>query len=181
VILTYAPCLIPPKNLKDPVRVGQAKDNQSKMVRLLERLRKIPGKQYRKHKTLILNKAVEAIEQKAKKFTYEELEKVKQRIEKIFEKIRKMDETEFQLNKQDLAKQLSFLKKQEKVESQLLKAQRENRIIRSKIRHNFLNPAIKNVLQERLKIMKEFEMKKPVDLDRISPADNCKDGKCAID
>ena len=36
VMVTYKPCLIPPKNLKDPVRVGQASDS-SHAVQILER------------------------------------------------------------------------------------------------------------------------------------------------
>ena len=38
VLQEYQPCLIPPKNLKDPVRVGQARDD-SHLARWLERAR----------------------------------------------------------------------------------------------------------------------------------------------
>ena len=38
VLATYKPCLIPPKNLKDPVRVGQANDN-TRLAGWLERTR----------------------------------------------------------------------------------------------------------------------------------------------
>ncbi len=41
VLAEYKPCLVPPKNLKDPVRIGQATDN-SGMERWLTRARKAP-------------------------------------------------------------------------------------------------------------------------------------------
>jgi len=42
VLRTYKPCLIPPRNLKDPVRVGQANDS-SQLERWLERARRTPA------------------------------------------------------------------------------------------------------------------------------------------
>ena len=44
VLATYKPCLMPPKNLKDPVRVGQASDS-TRMVRWLDRARRKTDRQ----------------------------------------------------------------------------------------------------------------------------------------
>ncbi|MHC4161865.1 MAG: hypothetical protein ACYSUM_07030 [Planctomycetota bacterium] len=41
VIRTYAACLVPPKNLRDPVRAGQATDTEP-LERMLDHLRKLP-------------------------------------------------------------------------------------------------------------------------------------------
>jgi len=41
VLAEYKPCLLPPKNLKNPVRVGQARDT-SHLARWLERMRSLP-------------------------------------------------------------------------------------------------------------------------------------------
>lgn len=49
VLADYKPCLIPPKNLKDPVRVGQAPSN-SGYIKALERIRQIPSAVYARRK-----------------------------------------------------------------------------------------------------------------------------------
>lgn len=58
VLGTYKPCLIPPKNLKDPVRVGQAND-RSHLERWLERARKTPPNRLSRLADTLLDKEAE--------------------------------------------------------------------------------------------------------------------------
>lgn len=56
----------------------------------------------------------------------------------------------------------------------------DDAIIDGKIRAFLLHPRAAALYEIRLKQLKEATAGKPVDLSQISPADNCKNGGCAI-
>lgn len=46
IIDDFKPCLIPPKDLRDPARVGQAQGDATGAMYMLERLRRVPSGRY---------------------------------------------------------------------------------------------------------------------------------------
>jgi hypothetical protein len=98
VLVDYKACLIPPKNLKNPVRVGQASDH-APLERWLGRARKTPAGRRQKLIDTLLEKEAER---------FGELNPVErqQRVGLLLETVRgaaEMTETEFELDKAELA------------------------------------------------------------------------------
>jgi hypothetical protein len=101
VIRDYKPCLVPPKNLKDPVRVGQANDN-SMFSRLLERARNIPATRRQRAVDFILSREQKYLGQ----YSQQQLQQRRELMLKTIEEAAAMDDTEFQLHKEELADRL---------------------------------------------------------------------------
>lgn len=101
VLADYKACLIPPKNLKNPVRTGQANDH-SRFEQWLSRARKAKGDRLRK-----LVKFV--IEKEAEKLGESDEATRQKRISQLYDAARQaaaMSDTEFELSRADLAEQL---------------------------------------------------------------------------
>ena len=179
VLVDYKPCLIPPKDLKDPVRVGQASDD-SAITKTLEQLRKLPQRKYDEDKKKIAEKQLSKIEEHQGRWPDGEREKKLQELVKFIDKVRAMSDVDFEMNKSELAKEFSKFARKEMLEEKLEKISKEDKIVRDKIRAFLLNPRIVPLLRERIKQLKQANYGKPVDLDKISPAPSCKTGGCAI-
>jgi len=106
IVEDFKPCLIPPKNLRDPARVGQAVGDASGAVDLLERMRKIPERRYAKAKGTMVEKYMDKYEEKIRLLTPEEKKQELTRVEEIVDQARAMSEVDFQMKKEDLGKQL---------------------------------------------------------------------------
>lgn len=180
VLEDYKPCLIPPKNLKDPVRVGQANDS-SRAVNMLKKLRQIPDKIIDEKRGEIIEAAIERVEKHGGKFKEEERVQVKQKLADIIKKTRAMSDVDFELNKEDLAKELSFLHKIDYLEEKIKELGGTRDVVARKITSFFLNPRMIPLLEERIHQVETHVVDDQTDLDKISPADKCKDGQCAID
>lgn len=180
VLEDYKPCLIPPKNLKDPVRVGQANDS-SQAVNMLKKLRQIPDKIIEEKRDEIVETTIERVEKQGGKFKEDERAQAKQKLADIIKKARAMSDVDFELNKEDLAKELSFLHKIDYLEGKIKEMGGTKDVVSHKIKAFFLNPRIVALLEERIHQVETHVVDDQTDLDRISPADKCKDGHCAID
>lgn len=98
VISEYNPCLLPPKDLKDPVRVGQANDS-SRMISVLERARHVPEDQ-------LDSLARQIIERETRHYgKLDDHDRLRRErlIVNTARKAQEMDDTEFELNKAELA------------------------------------------------------------------------------
>lgn len=105
VVNSFKPCLIPPKNLRDPVRAGQASDNMGAIKRL-RRLRDLPDEIWEKRKDRIISRMVDRYSKRKYEMTGEEKLQEKNRLKALFEQVRSMSETEFELEKEALAENL---------------------------------------------------------------------------
>ena len=63
VIATFSPCIVPPKSLTDPVRVGQAQGTET-VERIVDLLRRAPQKLYDKEVKRIVDLALKQFEKK---------------------------------------------------------------------------------------------------------------------
>lgn len=179
VIVGYSPCLIPPKDLKDPVRVGQA-NSTGPAVKALEGLRSIPEKRWSEKRDEIVDKALARIEEQSGRFPDAERAKKKEALGAILDRARAMDDVEFELEKESLAKQFEQFDRKEALKKELEAMAGPDLVLDQKIRAILLHPRSAALYEIRLKQTKAAQIGKSVDLDKISPADNCKSGGCAI-
>lgn len=102
VLSEYKPCLIPPRNLKDPVRVGQANDS-SHHVRWLTRARRASRDRLRKLVDLLLEKEAEHFGEP----TRSERQKRVVLLRRTVRKAAAMSDVEFELSKAELAERIA--------------------------------------------------------------------------
>jgi len=151
IIETFRPCLVPPKDLKDPVRAGQVASDRG--VRMLARVRRVPERLWRERKHFIASRHVEKIGHGRLEITDKEARAAEEKhFIDVVEKARAMSDVEFEMEKSALAQQLS---PQERL-GQLLE---RSRVVRSKAVPRqvsraarwLLHPRIIPILAERLK------------------------------
>jgi hypothetical protein len=101
IVSEFKPCLIPPDELGEPARAGQA-DPSSKLITKLRRLRELPDWAWENRKEFIVERVVERI---AKHFrlTDEEMDAEYARLLKLFERARALSEIDFEVEKLTLA------------------------------------------------------------------------------
>ncbi|MFH0889286.1 MAG: hypothetical protein V1871_08785 [Planctomycetota bacterium] len=172
IINTFNPCLIPPKDLKNPVRAGQAQNNEM-AVELLRHLRRVPDEVFEERKSEIAQRHLEMIQKRLGKLTDEEKERESQRLLKVIEKVRAMTDKEFELNGPGLANEFMNESKKDLSRDKDLREEIEQI---ERIRHGgpsrlgryLLNPKIIPILEKRLEIMKNPRKIAPADLDKIN-------------
>lgn len=180
VIIDFAPCLIPPANLKDPVRVGQANDT-SAATRAIERLRSIPKERWAEEKPALLDRILAEAQQHNGDFPAKELPKKRAALERLVEKARSLKDVDFELGKEDLAEEFSkLLDRKEEIKNRLETLTGEDEVLCQKVSAFLLHPRAQALLEGRRRQIREAPAGK-TDLDAIDPADSCHDGKCAID
>lgn len=150
VIKTYKPCLIPPKNLRDPVRAGQAHDN-TPGIKMLERIRQTPKKTFNTRTEQIADKTLSRIEANGGKWESEVRPKKVEDLKKCLIEAYNLSDVEFELHKSELADKITSFSKKEYLEDELEDIEGfGEKQIREKIRINLLNPRIIDVLQTQL-------------------------------
>lgn len=154
VIADYKPCLIPPKNLKDPVRVGQATSNEAGIA-ALRRLRSIPAVIYQRRKGEIIEGLARKIEARGGQYPAEEREAFKQRLTVLVDRVRSLSDADFELQSNELATEFRKLARKEMLKEQLkeLTAPSEDVQLMNKIIANLLHPRVEVVVSERLQIL----------------------------
>lgn len=110
VIEDFTPCLIPPKSLRDPARVGQASGDTSGVEAVLERLRNAPSERYSRIREEALDRHIDKLEREIGVMTNEEKEAERIRVKGIIEKARKMSKVDFELNKSEMAREIGPMK-----------------------------------------------------------------------
>lgn len=159
VIATFKPCLLPPKNQKNPVRVGQASSNEG-AINILRKLRDVPQKVYDAKKNDILQKQFARFEEKHGKLTDEEKIKEQERLFGLVENVRTMSDEEFEINKEELANEFKVKDLREELSERLktLTEQREkDKPKLNKTGRFFLNPKMLGILEAKLEGLKNFK------------------------
>ncbi|MBI4833724.1 MAG: hypothetical protein HY811_02735 [Planctomycetes bacterium] len=170
IINTFNPCLIPPKNLKDPVRAGQANDNEM-LMNLFQRIREIPDEVFERDKDKIVRKHLEMLQEHIGKLTQDEYKEEKECFLELIEEVRNMDDVEFELNAPDMATKYMERGKKlkgEDLREEIMQLEKTRRGGVGKIGHFILNPAMAPILAKRLEMMKNTPKAEPVDLDKVN-------------
>lgn len=159
VIKGFKPCVVPPHDLRDPIRVGQASSNEY-AVRMLKRIRSIPSQKF----PTVLDRIVEVHLDKISRryrLTDEEIAQERQRMRELLKKVYYMDDVDFEMNKEELADEFKYKDKVEVLREDLRNIQQElyrtqkvrDPVGTSKIVRYFLDPEIIPLLQYRLKLL----------------------------
>jgi hypothetical protein len=173
VLYDYVTCLIPPRNLRDPVRVGQATDHEAQ-VRALRQIRAIPALAYANRKGVIAEEALRRIEEHGGVYPPEERAQVKARLVAFFDRVRALSDVEFELNKEELAEELERFNRREQLKAALEQRQDRREVIRRKIRLHLLHPRIVALLEARLQQQEQFQLPPPADLASLPGANQPK-------
>ncbi len=180
VLEDYDACLIPPKNLKDPVRVGQASDT-SHGEKILEKMRKIPADRYEKLREAIAENHLRAIQERQGTFNATEEPAMRALWHRVVDKARGLDEVAFELEKSALARELEPLAREKVLKDRIEELAGGPAVKARRNVATFLcDPRIAPLLEERLARLEKEEREGQVNLDTIRPADGCRDGRCAI-
>ncbi|MEK7449677.1 MAG: hypothetical protein AAB019_09360 [Planctomycetota bacterium] len=169
VIEDFTPCLTPPKDQKNPVRVGQAKDNAN-VVKLLRRIREVPEEVYQEKREKLLAKAFEKFEKNKGPLTAEEKSLEEERLFDLVDEVRLMADEEFEINKEDIAKEFAIKDKAKELENQLKEISEyryKDKKGLNKIGRFFLNELACPILQERLTKLADFKQAPLINLDEL--------------
>jgi len=141
----FVPCIIPPKG---ELRIGQAND-YSGVVRMLERIRKIPERVYRWNKERIIFRTIERM--KVNLFPWNEIDEneMENYFSKLFDKVRALSDADFQLQKDKLAEELISTFSPKKKKQDLI----------DKIRFFLLDPDIIPILEHKLNLNDQVEIR----------------------
>lgn len=105
VAQNFEPCLIPPLNLREPVRAGQAASPEG-AVKLLRRLKKLPEAQWQARKNTIAQRRVDLVSKHHYRLTEPEKAEVKARFLSLVERVRSMSDMDFEMEKDRLAQEM---------------------------------------------------------------------------
>jgi len=153
VLHTYKSCLVPPRNLRDPVRAGQAVDS-GRTVRLLTRMRKIPSRRYDRDAARIHDATLAEIERREGSFTKDERRAALRMLAATVRKARALDEVTFQVQLQDLAAGLEPLYRLHELKDELAHKTGKPELLRAKTAKFLLDPAIAPLCRRRIEQLK---------------------------
>jgi len=164
VIKTFKPCVTPPRDLRDPIRAGQAKAG-SHFVKLLVRLRRLPPHIFWRQLDKIVDRHITGYS-KAHPMTEEEKAAERKRLREMLVKIYRMDDVDFEMQKNKLAEELKVRDKAHIIHDEIKRLHQELQKWQKKVMPGnyspivrwFLNPEIVlPVLKERIARMEDEE------------------------
>ena len=107
IIEEFSPCLIPPKNLRDPVAVGQA-STTDRELRALQVIRKMPESVYRERKTPVAQKVIARGEREKGVVPDDVRDGMVATYVAKMDSMREMSDVDFELHKEKLAKEFKL-------------------------------------------------------------------------
>ena len=174
VVADYNACLIPPKNLKDPVRVGQAADH-SRYERWLDRARKTSGRQL----TTMIDRTLDAEAEHLASLSHAERKQRRTLLLKTARQVAKMPAAEFELGKAELAESIAPRDRKKELKGEIASLARARGLPGAIARH-MLRPQFIAQLRERGRQLAEGLVQEQANLAQGPQAENCAEG-CAID
>jgi hypothetical protein len=150
VVQNFRPCLIPPPELRDPIRAGQASSNH-KFIDRLRRLRQVPGWAWNARRDAVATRIAERISRHLYLDDGDRLAE-EARLRALLDRVRELSDVDFEMQKNSIA---SELKPRDRIEA--LREEIFRRLPRGKNRKKsrlgrfLLHDAIIPILEERLK------------------------------
>jgi len=169
IVEDFKPCLIPPKNLRNPTRAGQANDS-SRVERLLSRSRTIPSPKFERKMNVYFDKHIEKLEKYGGPMSDEKIEAERERVLAIVKEARALSDVDFELNKQELARRIDTSEENKKKALLLSHGTR-----RGKIARFLLSERIIPILEERIIVASAPSNRTSIRLDSIKPAEDCRE------
>ncbi|RME79936.1 MAG: hypothetical protein D6785_10805 [Planctomycetota bacterium] len=177
----FKACLLPPKDFKNPVRVGQAM-NLSGAINFFEKYRKATPGQKAKMEARFFQHLKKTIKRKTGIMDEPLFRKESHRLKSILKEVNSLSEIQFQLKKNKLAKEFHFKNPLKELEKKVkeIKWNKEK-----KLGKESLIPQIRVFLSKNLLSILEYKYRKFVsykkgkaDLKKIKGVENCK--SCAV-
>lgn len=109
IVEGFIPCLIPPSDLKNPVRVGQAGAAEGPLARMAELIYATPEDVWRERKMILLSKVSQKMEEETGKLSDSMRTDLLNRLSETAKKIRATDPVDFPLKKGDLADEMLLI------------------------------------------------------------------------
>jgi hypothetical protein len=154
VIRTYESCLIPPKDLRDPVRAGQANDTGA-LERMLDHLRKLPLDD---DPYAVANRFLTHIESHDGKFPAEERQCALNLVLGVAYEAQSLDEVGYVAQRSELASRLAPVRRLPTLKEKLGDIEGADTVIRKKIAAFLLDPRIAPLAKDRIERMKNGTM-----------------------
>lgn len=150
VVENFKPCLIPPLDLRNPVRAGQA-SAAAGVFKRLQRLRQIPEKHWRARRQQIAQRVVDRYSRHHYRMTEAEKQAEAARILRVMDRARQLSNIDFEMEKEKLAQELKPKDKMRELRDQLeARAPHGKKPRLSKVGRFLLNERIIPILKERL-------------------------------
>ncbi|MBI3039108.1 hypothetical protein HYY75_08685 [bacterium] len=109
IIDGFKPCLVPPKDLSNPVRVGQASAEGGKLEKLVELIHSTPETVWKERGDSLLAKVANHIEAESGEMTPDMKSDIKARLSKTAGKIRQASDVDFVLKKNTLESEMLLI------------------------------------------------------------------------
>jgi len=145
LIEEFKPCIVPPQDTRNPVRVGQAAGDTRKGEKLLTRIRQMDENVYRRRKPVLIDRHIERAERRVGLFSDEERVEEERRVADILKRARELSDLDFEARKGDLARELI-----EPYEKALQSRHRKRRGDLDKLAKFLLDPKLIPILEKRL-------------------------------
>ncbi|MHC4599900.1 MAG: hypothetical protein ACYS47_12930 [Planctomycetota bacterium] len=178
----YEPCLIPPKKLKDPVRVGQA-DSHEEEKNILVLARRLPEETFEEECRRLLSVHLASLEKFLGRISAPERNRELDRMVAVCRRARPLSEVDFALKADDLAKELALGRQKDVIKA---KAEEFFNLVRrfqggsiGNVAKHFLDPLVISVLEGRIERAKNAPATEAKDLASVDGA-RPKNTKCAL-
>jgi len=109
IVEDFQPCLIPPKSLKDPLRVGQANDAGGKLAKVAELIFAAPDDVWKERGNYLLDRIAQELEEETGEATAGMKTSMRNQLSLIASKIRNCSEVDFNLKKKNLGDELLLI------------------------------------------------------------------------
>lgn len=109
IMQDFACCLIPPSELSDPVRAGQA-DVSDAGIELLRKVRSAPAAYWPVAQTNTINNLKRMFVARNPELTDHDLAAIESKLSSLFDRVRTMSDAEFEMNKDSLCIELKMQK-----------------------------------------------------------------------
>jgi len=156
VLFAYKACLVPPRNLRDPVRAGQA-DDTSATEKLLARLRTVPEARYSANEGRILDATLRGIEAREGSFGEDDRIWMLLLLGRAARDARAMDEVEFQARAGECAEDLAPLYRLKDLKDGLRDRRGRDAVLHEKAQAFLLDPVMSRVCERRLEQLRAGE------------------------
>ncbi|MBI4831888.1 MAG: hypothetical protein HY801_10120 [Candidatus Lindowbacteria bacterium] len=170
IVEDFSPCLIPPKDLKNPTRVGQANDS-THIERMLTRARTLSDDVFEERVEQILDRHISKYEERFGEFPSDGArEAEKTRVRAVVDEARAMSDVDFELNKQELATRIDPRARQNAQKRPARRFGHEP----SKIARLLLNERIIPILEQKVARAGLPQKTGQTKLSSITPAEDCR-------
>jgi hypothetical protein len=106
LIEEFRPCIIPPRDTRNPTRIGQVSGDTSMGERLLTRVRQMDERMYLKRKPVLIERYIERVERHVGVLSEEERAEEEGRVVALFKRAREISDMDFEAQKENLAREL---------------------------------------------------------------------------